>query len=129
VAKKIEGPSYHQGVIDEAKYQRRTKGQLAGSERKIGQVEESARNIVSDRSEGVMKNFGVKESCIGLDRLATWDEVRYAMELSSQSAWEPGCTLPGYDEVEFDAAGLIGGPPEKLAWLELLQERLDPKSN
>ena len=50
-----------------------------------------------------MKNFSAKEKCIGLDRLATWDEVRYAMAFWSQGASELGCTSGGHGDVKSDA--------------------------
>jgi hypothetical protein len=74
-----------------------------------------------------MKNFSVDESRTGLDRLSTWDEVRSAM--ASQGASEAGCTPGGYGDVESDFAGCVGVVPEKLMWLALLSERLNPKSN
>jgi len=74
-----------------------------------------------------MKNFSVDESRTGLDRLATWDEVRSAM--ASQGASEPGRTSGDHGDVEFESAGCVGVVPEKLVWLALLSERLTPKSN
>ena len=50
-----------------------------------------------------MKNFSVKEKCIGLDRLATWDEVHCAMTFWSQSASELGCPSGGHGDVKSDA--------------------------
>jgi hypothetical protein len=76
-----------------------------------------------------MKEFCIKESRVGPDRLATLDEVRCAMAFSSQSASEPGGTVSTAGAEEFEAAGYMGGNSDKLAWLELLAERLDPKSN
>ena len=46
-----------------------------------------------------MKNFSVKEKCIGLDRLATWDEVHCAMTFWSQGASELGCPSGGHGDV------------------------------
>lgn len=74
-----------------------------------------------------MKNVSVPESCTGLDRLATWDEVRSAM--ASQVAAEPSCTSGDYGDVELDFAGGINTFPENLTWMALLSERLNPKSN
>ena len=50
-----------------------------------------------------MKNFSVKEKCIGLDRLATWDEVHCAMTFWSQGASELGCPSGGHGDVKSDA--------------------------
>lgn len=74
-----------------------------------------------------MKNFSVDESRTGLDRLATWDEVRSAM--ASQGAPEPACTSGGHGDVESDSAGCVGVFSENLTWMALLSERLNPKAN
>jgi len=50
-----------------------------------------------------MKNFSVKEKCMGLDRLATWDEVHCAMTFWSQGASEFGCPSGGHGDVKSDA--------------------------
>jgi hypothetical protein len=50
-----------------------------------------------------MKNFSVKENCIGLDRLATWDEVHCAMAFWSEGGSELGCTSGGHGDVKSDA--------------------------
>ena len=50
-----------------------------------------------------MKNFSVKENRIGLDRLATWDEVHCAMAFWSQGASELGCPSGGHGDVKSDA--------------------------
>jgi hypothetical protein len=50
-----------------------------------------------------MKNFNVKEKCIGLDRLATWDEVHCAMAFWSQGASELGSPSGGHGDVKSDA--------------------------
>ena len=60
-----------------------------------------------------MKNFSVKENCIGLDRLATWDEVRRAMAAWSQGAFELGYTSGGHGDVKSDAAGWLGVFPDE----------------
>lgn len=76
-----------------------------------------------------MKNFSVKETCIGLDRLATWDEVRCAMAFRPLGTFELGCTSGGHGDVKSDAAGCVGLFPEKLEWLALISEALNGKSN
>ena len=50
-----------------------------------------------------MKNFSVKENCIGLDRLATSDEVHCAMAFLSQGTSELGCPSGGHGDVKSDA--------------------------
>jgi hypothetical protein len=74
-----------------------------------------------------MKNFSVDESRTGLDRLATWDEVRSAM--ASQGAPEPACTSGRHGDAESDSAGCVGVFSENLTWMALLSERLNPKAN
>ena len=74
-----------------------------------------------------MKNCSVNESCLGLDRLATWDEIRSAM--ASQGASEPGYASGGHGDVESDSAGSVEVVSEKLAWLEILKEGVNRKSN
>jgi len=59
-----------------------------------------------------MKNFSVKENCIGLDRLATWDEVRCAMAAWSQGLFELGCTSGDRGDVKSDASGGLGVFPD-----------------
>lgn len=54
-----------------------------------------------------MKNFSVKENCIGLDRLATLDEVHCAMAFWSQGASELGCTSGGHGDVKSDAQAAL----------------------
>jgi len=76
-----------------------------------------------------MKNFSVEDNWVGLDRLATWDEVRCAIEFCSQVASELGCTSDDYRDLESDFTGCFGVIPEKLGWLALISERLHPKSN
>lgn len=76
-----------------------------------------------------MKNFSGKENCGALDRLATWDEVRYAMTFWSQGASELGCTLSGHRDLKSDAAGRVDVFSEKLEWLALISERLNRNSN
>jgi hypothetical protein len=76
-----------------------------------------------------MKNLNSDERGIGLDRIATWDEVRYAMALSSQAASQLGCTSGGDCDLESDFTGRFGVRPKKLARVPLISEKLDPKSN
>ena len=74
-----------------------------------------------------MKSSSVKGSCTGLDRLATWDEVRSAM--ASQGASAVDSISEGWGDVEPDSADSVGVVAERLTWMALLGERLNPKSN
>jgi hypothetical protein len=59
-----------------------------------------------------MKNFSVKDNWVGLDRLATWDEVCCAITLCSQVASELGCTSDDYRDLESDFTGGFGIIPK-----------------
>ena len=69
------------------------------------------------------------ENSIGLDRLATWDEVRCAMSSSSQGAFE--LVGPCYDfrEMDSDFSGRACNIPEDIMWLAISSGILDSKSN
>src|ERR1700674_4451631 len=65
-----------------------------------------------DYSESVMKNSCLEQmkpvamqSCLGLDRLATWKELRCAMELSSEGAFELGCASDSFRDARSDFSG------------------------
>jgi hypothetical protein len=75
-----------------------------------------------------MKPITSEESCLGLDRLATWDEVRYAMASWSQGASQPGCGSDGYCDQESDFIR-VDVRPKKAAWSPLRGKKLDPKNN
>ncbi len=66
-----------------------------------------------------MKNFSVEDNWVGLDRLATWEEVSCAIAFWSQVASELGCASDGYRDLESDFTGCFG----------VIPERLNPKSN
>jgi len=71
----------------------------------------------------------VKKNCIGLDRLATWKELRCAMEFSSQGAFELDGTGDVYRDVRSDFSACVGVLPEELEWVALASEMQDRKSN
>lgn len=49
-----------------------------------------------------MKTFSSDKGCIGLDRLATWDEVYYALASSAKAFSQPGTSEGSFDlESEF----------------------------
>jgi hypothetical protein len=69
------------------------------------------------------------ESSIGLDRLATRDEVRCALLFSSQdaSAFVGSCDdLPGVDS---DFSARVGNLSEDIMWLTILGETPGSASN
>jgi hypothetical protein len=70
-------------------------------------------------------NLVAIESPIGLDRLATWDEVRSAMSFSSQGASE----LVGTCELDSDFAGRACNLSEDIMWLAIISEMPDSMSN
>jgi len=69
------------------------------------------------------------ESPIGLDRLATWDEVRCAMSFWSQGALE--LVSPCDEFREMDSGLSLRAPklPEDMTWLDIDSEMVDPKCN
>jgi hypothetical protein len=75
-----------------------------------------------------MKAFDSDGGWIGLDRLATWDEVRYAIAFLSRAACQPGCSSAGSSNLEPDFTGCVARP-KSLAWSPFVSKKLDPKSN
>jgi hypothetical protein len=73
-----------------------------------------------------MKTFSSVESCIGLDRLATWDEVRYAM--ASQGAFELVGACDDCRELDPDFTGRARNL-SKDTWLAIVSEMPDSMSN
>ena len=67
------------------------------------------------------------ESSIGLDRLATWNEVRCAMSFSSQCAIE----LAGDDfrEMDSDFSGRACNLREDIMWLAIASGLLNSAGN
>jgi len=75
-----------------------------------------------------MKTFDSDESCIGADRLATCDEVRYAIAFLSQDASGHGCTPDAYSWGS-DFAGCVRFYPKKLTWSPFVGKKHDAESN
>ena len=65
---------------------------------------------------------------LGLDRLATWKELRCAMEFFSEGAIERVCA-EGKDVVSSRFSACVGVLPDELEWLELASEMEDRNSN
>jgi hypothetical protein len=75
-----------------------------------------------------MKHVDI-ESVIGLDRLATWDEVRCAMSFSSPGAFGHLDACNDFREMDSDFSGRACNPPEDIAWLAIASKMLDSTSN
>jgi hypothetical protein len=69
------------------------------------------------------------ESSIGLDRLATWNEVRCAMSMSFQGALELVGACNNFREVDSDFSGRACNLSEDIMWLAIVNEMPDSKSN
>jgi hypothetical protein len=69
------------------------------------------------------------ESPIGLDRLATWNEVLCAMSFSSQGAFELIGACDNFREMDPDFSDRACTIPEDIMWLAIAGEMLDSKSN
>jgi hypothetical protein len=69
------------------------------------------------------------ESPVGLDRLATLNEVRYAMSFSSQGALGFVVACDDFRKMDSDFSGRGVNLPEDIVWLEVASEMLDSKSN
>ena len=63
------------------------------------------------------------DSSIGSDRLATWNEVRYAISFSSQGVFELAVTCDAPSEMDSDFL------PEEDMWLAIVSEMPTSKSN
>ena len=66
---------------------------------------------------------------IGLDRLATWNEVRCAMSFWSQGAIELVSAREEIREMDSDLSGRASKLPEDMMWLEIASEMVDSKYN
>ena len=76
-----------------------------------------------------MKPVNIERSP-GLDRLATWNEVRCAMLFSSKG--DPGLDAACdhfLGETDSDLNGRACSPPEEIAWLAIVREMPDSLSN
>jgi hypothetical protein len=69
------------------------------------------------------------ESPIGLDRLATWGEVRCAMSFWSQGPFELIGPCDEFREMDSDLSGRAPKLPEDMMWFEIAREIVDLKSN
>jgi hypothetical protein len=78
---------------------------------------------------GSLMNLVAVESPIGLDRLATWDEVRSAMSFSSQGAFELVGTCDDCRELDSDFAGRACNLSEDIMCLAIVSEMPDSMSN
>jgi hypothetical protein len=65
---------------------------------------------------------GCIESSVGLDRLATRDEVRCAMSFSSPSALE---FVDLRDEIDSDSSGCAANLSDEIEWLMIVREMRD----
>jgi hypothetical protein len=71
----------------------------------------------------------VIESPFGVDRLATWNEVIYAMSPSSHFATEIAAPRDDSSEMDSDSSGRAGNLSEDDMWLALVSEMPDSKCN
>jgi hypothetical protein len=69
------------------------------------------------------------ESSIGLDRLATWNEVLCAMSRSSPGGFALVGGRDAFREADSDFNGGAGNLSEDTLWLALVREMPDSKSN
>jgi len=69
------------------------------------------------------------ESPIGLDRLATPEEVRSAMSFSYRGAFEPSGTRDDRREVDSYLTGRFCKLDEDTMWLVIVSETRDSRSN
>ncbi|HXE34128.1 MAG TPA: hypothetical protein VN087_09470 [Verrucomicrobiae bacterium] len=69
------------------------------------------------------------ESSVQLDHIATWNEVRDALEYSSRDAFDLLPARDGDVELKFDLSSGVGCLSEDLAWLRVAREALDSRSN
>ena len=74
-------------------------------------------------------NLVAKENPIGLDRLATRDEVRSAMSFLSRSAFELAGSRGARREVDSDFTGRAPLLSEDIMWLAIISEMPDTPCN
>jgi hypothetical protein len=74
-------------------------------------------------------NLVAMESPIGLDRLATWEEVRSAISFSSQSAFERVGTRDDCREVDSDFTGRSCNLAKDTTWLAIVSKMPDSMCN
>ena len=76
----------------------------------------------------LMKTVEIKSS-IGLDRLATWNEVRCAMSCLSQASSELARSWDDSHEADSDFRGRACNLPEDDMWLAIISDMPDSRSN
>jgi hypothetical protein len=69
------------------------------------------------------------ESSIGLDRIATWDEIICAISVSSQSGFTFVGACDDLREAHSDVSGGACNLSEDVMWLAIVSEMPDSKSN
>jgi hypothetical protein len=69
------------------------------------------------------------ERPIGLDRLATWNEVRCAMLFSSKNTLRVAACDDFFGETDSHLYGPGCNLPEDIAWLDIVREMPDSLSN
>jgi hypothetical protein len=69
------------------------------------------------------------ESSLGLDRLATADEVRSALSFSSPSAIEIVGPYDNFSEMDSDSIGHACNLREVIDWLEIVRKMRDSVAN
>ena len=72
-----------------------------------------------------MKNSSPDKNRIGPDRLATFDEVCYALALSAEVFAQQG-TSDGYDDEEREFAGCFDAGSDELERLPRIKQKPDP---
>jgi hypothetical protein len=75
-----------------------------------------------------MKPVGI-ESPTGLDRLATWNEVRCALSFSPQGAFVLVGACDDFREMDSDFRGRACNLAEDIVWLAIASEMLVSTSN
>jgi hypothetical protein len=70
-------------------------------------------------------NWGCTESSIGLDRLATWDEVRSAISFSSPGGLEFFGLRDNFSEMNSDSSRLAPSLREEIEWLMIVHKMRD----
>jgi len=75
-----------------------------------------------------MKPIGIGSS-IGLDRLATWNEVDRAISVSSQGAFAPVDDSDNLREANSEFSGIEWELSEDALWLAIIREMPYSKSN
>jgi hypothetical protein len=74
-------------------------------------------------------NRVVIKSSIGLDRIATWNEVRYALAFPSQVSFESVGVRDDLIEMDSSVSGLACDLSEDAMWLAIARGMSDSKCN